>query len=160
MNKLKKSYEVLGVSPDDTKEQIQQAYRDLIQVWYPYSYGYNPRLQKQAKAKLKEINLAYEEIIKSRSSSENTDCATQVNDSQEKNSTEVDFKIFTQFILSLFQLTPEEQQKLEKEIKKKTNVEEKKSQVHFKIYVAYPNSVVTNCDMIGIAVEELHFGLS
>jgi len=48
----------LGASQDE----VNQAYRDLINVWHPDRFANNPRLQKKAEEKIKEINAAYEYI--------------------------------------------------------------------------------------------------
>jgi nucleotide-binding universal stress UspA family protein len=39
---------------------LEEAYRDLVQVWHPDRYSYNPRLRSKAEEKLKEVNNAYE----------------------------------------------------------------------------------------------------
>jgi len=51
--------EILEVGPDADAGQIAQAYRDLAAIWHPDRYGHNPRLQRRAEEKLKEINAAY-----------------------------------------------------------------------------------------------------
>ncbi|MGE5445926.1 MAG: universal stress protein [Ignavibacteriales bacterium] len=58
------SIELFGLNRNFTKTQLEQAYRDLVQVWHPDRYSYNPRLQRKAEAKLKEINNAYELLQK------------------------------------------------------------------------------------------------
>jgi nucleotide-binding universal stress UspA family protein len=42
-----------------TLEELDQSHKDLVQVWHPDKYANNPRLQKRADEKLKEINSAY-----------------------------------------------------------------------------------------------------
>ena len=56
---LDKLMELFGLNRNFTKTQLEQAYRDLVQVWHPDRYSYNPRLQHKAEEKLKEINNAY-----------------------------------------------------------------------------------------------------
>jgi nucleotide-binding universal stress UspA family protein len=56
--------ELFGLNGNFTKTQLEQAYRDLVQVWHPDRYSYNPRLQSKAEEKLKEINNAYELLQK------------------------------------------------------------------------------------------------
>ena len=52
-------YEILQLRPGASPSQIQQAYRDLVRVWHPDRFAHDPRLQKIAEHKLKEINAAY-----------------------------------------------------------------------------------------------------
>lgn len=58
-------YKVLGVSENATDEEIKAAYRELVKKYHPDQYKDNP-LADLAEAKLKEINLAYDEIQKRR----------------------------------------------------------------------------------------------
>lgn len=61
---IDESIELFGLNRNFTKAQLQQAYRDLVQVWHPDRYSYNQRLQRKAEAKLKGINNAYELLQK------------------------------------------------------------------------------------------------
>lgn len=60
MDDVLKYYEILGLKPGATEEQIKQAYRDLAKVWHPDPFPNDPRLREKAQEKLKEINLAYD----------------------------------------------------------------------------------------------------
>jgi preprotein translocase subunit Sec63 len=60
--KITRYIEILGLKPGASEEEITQAYRDLANVWHPDRFVGNPRLQKKAEEKIKEINLAYEYI--------------------------------------------------------------------------------------------------
>ena len=60
--KISRCIEILGLKPDASQEEVNQAYRDLVNVWHPDRFVGNPRLQKKAEEKLKEINAAYEYI--------------------------------------------------------------------------------------------------
>ena len=60
--KIDRCIEMLGVKPGASQEEVNQAYRDLANVWHPDRFAGNPRLQKKAEEKLKEINAAYEYI--------------------------------------------------------------------------------------------------
>jgi len=55
-------YEILGLEPGATPDKVKQAYRDLAKVWHPDRFLNDPRLQKKAEEKLKEINQAYEKL--------------------------------------------------------------------------------------------------
>ena len=61
-DKISRCIEILGLKPKASHEEVNQAYRDLANVWHPDRFVGNPRLQKKAEEKLKEINAAYEYI--------------------------------------------------------------------------------------------------
>lgn len=61
---IAKYLEILGASEHSSLNEIKQAYRDLASVWHPDRFSDNPRLQDKATEKLKEINVAYEALVK------------------------------------------------------------------------------------------------
>jgi len=61
-DKISRCIEILGLKPNASHEEVNQAYRDLANVWHPDRFVGNPRLQKKAEEKLKEINAAYEYV--------------------------------------------------------------------------------------------------
>ncbi len=65
MKKMSNPYEVLGVSENDSDETIKKAYRDLVKKYHPDQYTDNP-LSSLASEKIKEINVAYDEIMRIR----------------------------------------------------------------------------------------------
>jgi len=60
--KINRCIEILGLNPGASQEEVNQAYRDLVNVWHPDRFMGNPRLEKKAEEKVKEINAAYEYI--------------------------------------------------------------------------------------------------
>ena len=59
---INRCIEMLGLKPGASQEEVNQAYRDLVNVWHPDRFADNQRLQKKAEEKLKEINASYEYI--------------------------------------------------------------------------------------------------
>ena len=64
---MKDPYEVLGVSPSASDEEVKKAYRDLARKYHPDNYQNNP-LADLAQEKMKDINEAYDAITRSRGS--------------------------------------------------------------------------------------------
>jgi molecular chaperone DnaJ len=58
-------YKVLEVSPSSTNEEIKKAYRELSRKYHPDSYVNNP-LSDLAEEKFKEVQEAYDQIMKDR----------------------------------------------------------------------------------------------
>ena len=64
---MKNPYEILGVPSNATEEQIKTAYKELAKKYHPDKYANNP-LSDLAAEKMQEINWAYNELMKNRSS--------------------------------------------------------------------------------------------
>ena len=58
-DELSRCYELLGVAPGTAGRELKQAYLDMAKVWHPDRFSHDPRLQRKAQEKLKEINEAY-----------------------------------------------------------------------------------------------------
>lgn len=60
-------YQVLGVSPNASDEEIKRVYRQLAMKYHPDNYADNP-LSELAEEKMKQVNEAYDQIQKERQS--------------------------------------------------------------------------------------------
>lgn len=58
-------YRTLGVSENAADDEIKNAYRELVKKYHPDRYQNSP-LANEATEKMKEINLAYDTILKER----------------------------------------------------------------------------------------------
>lgn len=65
---MKDPYSILGIGRDATDEQIKDAYRNLARKYHPDNYSDDNPLKSLAEEKMQEINAAYDEIQKQRSS--------------------------------------------------------------------------------------------
>lgn len=59
-------YQVLGVSPSASDDEVKKAYRELSRKYHPDTYADNP-LANLAEEKFKEVQEAYKEIMDMRS---------------------------------------------------------------------------------------------
>jgi molecular chaperone DnaJ len=60
---MRNPYEVLGVRQGASEEEIKKAYRELVKQYHPDKYENNP-LKNLAEDKLREINEAYDTLMK------------------------------------------------------------------------------------------------
>ena len=59
---VKRYFEILELPPGASIEELNQAYKDLVNIWHPDRFSNNPRLKRKAEEKLKEVNRAYEAV--------------------------------------------------------------------------------------------------
>lgn len=130
MNDLEKYYEILEISPDASVDEIKEAFRQLAQIWHPDRYAYNPRLQEKAESKFKDINLAYQKLMEHFETSTSDYSSEPLQDEPQTSVTDDEFsdesfsiqKELEKFAKSLFKLTLKDQQKLESDIKRFSDV--------------------------------------
>jgi molecular chaperone DnaJ len=60
---LRNPYEVLGIKEGAGEDEIKRAYRELVKKYHPDQYRDNP-LAKLAEEKLREVNEAYDYLMK------------------------------------------------------------------------------------------------
>ena len=60
-------YEVLGIKPTATDDEVKTAYRNMARKYHPDNYADNP-LSELAQEKMQEINEAYDAIVRMRKS--------------------------------------------------------------------------------------------
>lgn len=60
---MRNPYEVLGIKENATETEIKRAYRELAKKYHPDQYSSNP-LKDLAEEKMREINEAYDSLIK------------------------------------------------------------------------------------------------
>ena len=84
-------YEVLGIKPGASQEEIKSAYRKLVKQYHPDQYRDNP-LQELAQQKLAEVNEAYNQLTSGKSSgsySSNTSSSYSNNNSYGNSASEL-----------------------------------------------------------------------
>jgi curved DNA-binding protein CbpA len=59
---MKKYYDILGLDMSASIEEVEQAYKELSEVWRPQTYQNLPRYRRKAEIRSKEINEAYERV--------------------------------------------------------------------------------------------------
>ena len=60
---IKEDYEILGLEPGATVEEIRQKYKNLHRVWGSDTFQGEPHLSQKAQSKINELDRAYEELL-------------------------------------------------------------------------------------------------
>ena len=60
MTKIERSLRTLGLEAGASREEIAQAYKDLVRVWHPDRLTSDSALKHRAEEKLKDITRAYD----------------------------------------------------------------------------------------------------
>ena len=66
---MKDPYSILGVPHGASEDEVKNAYRNLARKYHPDNYDDSNPLKELAKEKMQEINAAYDEIQRNRTSS-------------------------------------------------------------------------------------------
>lgn len=59
---INRYFEILGLKPGASLDEVKEAYLDLVKVWHPDRFTHDPKLQQKAQEKLKEINEAFQKV--------------------------------------------------------------------------------------------------
>jgi DnaJ-class molecular chaperone len=59
---IQRSFEILELGQGASLDDVRQSYKDMANVWHPDRFSANPRLQRRAEQKLKEVNAAYQTL--------------------------------------------------------------------------------------------------
>jgi len=93
----KNPYEVLGVSPNASNDEVKKAYRELSRKYHPDSYANNP-LAELAEEKFKEVQEAYNQIMKQRESGYSYGNNSYGNNSYGNNQSSMEFQTVRSYI--------------------------------------------------------------
>jgi hypothetical protein len=130
MDDLEQAYEILEISSDASVDEIKQAFRELAQIWHPDRYAYNPRLQQKAESKFKDINFAYQKLMEHFAESTLDYSSEPFQDESQTSASDDELldeefsiqKELEKFAKSLFKLTLKDQQNLESDVKRFSDV--------------------------------------
>ena len=94
-------YEILGVKPGASQDEIKSAYRKLIKQYHPDQFGDNP-LKNLAEEKMREINEAYDALTKNNANSSysTTYTTNNSNNSSDYSNSSYDFQEIRRLIQS------------------------------------------------------------
>ena len=90
---MRDPYEVLGIKPGASDDEIKRAYRDLARKYHPDNYSLDNPLADLATEKMKEINEAYDTIRHERENRSGSRTAPMAAAVQSTDSTTIDFLV-------------------------------------------------------------------
>jgi curved DNA-binding protein CbpA len=64
MTDIQESYQILELQPGASYKEVKAAYRRLVRLWHPDLHGHNKKMQDHAQEQIKDINRAYEILVK------------------------------------------------------------------------------------------------
>ena len=102
--KIERCFQILDLDRKASLDEARQAYKDIVSVWHPDRFSNNPRLQEKAEKKLKEINMAYEQVESFLSLKKNTgqDQKKEWIETPTRNRTEAAAEAGTKLVLTAF----------------------------------------------------------
>ena len=65
MEQIDKYYKILGLNPGASEEEVREAHKRLLNVWRPDRFSDDSRLKENANERLREINIAFGNLISS-----------------------------------------------------------------------------------------------
>jgi hypothetical protein len=65
MEQIDKYYKILRLNPGASEEEVREAHKRLLNVWRPDRFLDDPRLKENANERLREINIAFENLTSS-----------------------------------------------------------------------------------------------
>lgn len=81
---MQNPYEILGIKEGVSKDEIKKAYREMAKKYHPDQYGNNP-LKDLAEDKMRELNEAYEYLMKNTSESSHKSYSSESQNSNNYN---------------------------------------------------------------------------
>ncbi len=75
--KAQKSFEILNLKPGASLEDAKKAYKKLVKFCHPDQFSQNPLQKLEGEERLKEVNLAYEQVKAYLASKQTYKCQTE-----------------------------------------------------------------------------------
>jgi preprotein translocase subunit Sec63 len=62
MDNLKLYYDILGLDQSASLEEVERAYRDLLELYQKYQISHDPDFRLSALEKINQIKISYDEV--------------------------------------------------------------------------------------------------